>query len=97
MNWTYTSAMDITQAEFSRAVRWIQEKLVFFSLWIAIFAVFVSAISVTWSVTRTIHMTETIHRQNTEIEQLRGEWQLTQVYVNKLSAELEARGITVEK
>ncbi len=55
---------DITPASIATAIRFLQEKVVFFSLGVAVFSIFVSAVSVTWSITRTMQ----IQRDMTALE-----------------------------
>lgn len=81
---------EITPAEMSRGIRWVQERLVGFCLLIAIVAIFTSAVSVTWSVSRTSQMQREIDRLESDVGVLSNR-------SLRLDAYLKAHGIPIEE
>lgn len=77
---------DITPVEQARAIRWIQEKLVFFSLGLAFVSVVISTIAVTVAVML-------ISESRDAMENMEDEMEVYQIYINQLDARLRSMGI----
>lgn len=77
---------DITPAEQARAIRWIQEKLVFFALGLALICMLVSTVSVTVSVML-------ISESRDAMENMEDEMEVYQIYINNLDAQLRSMGV----
>ena len=77
---------DITPQEMARGIRWIQEKLVFFSLGLAFVASILSAVAVTASVFIIVQAHNTMENMGDEME-------VYEIYITRLDAQLRSMDI----
>lgn len=77
---------DITPAEQARAIRWIQEKLVFIALAMAFAASIITSFSMGM-------MFMVAMNSSDEIENMNDEMEVYQIWIQKLDADLRSRGI----
>lgn len=77
---------DITPEAHARAIHWIQEKLVFITLSIALLSCIISTVAVTSSVM-------VIGRANTAMDDMADEMEVYEIYINRLDAKLRSLGI----
>ena len=77
---------DITPQEMARGIRWIQEKLVFFSLGLAFVASILSAVAVTASIF-------IINQAYSVMENTQDEMEVYEIYITRLDAQLRSMGI----
>lgn len=82
--------MDISPPELLRAIRWLQERIVFWTMGVALIAIILSTITITWNISR-------LYTMNNRIVMIEHDQKLNLALTLKLQAALEANNVTLSK
>ena len=83
-----SSVSEISPESYLRAVRYLQERIVFFALLLAVGSAVASAVILTNS-------KNILEQMQKDVDKLDQEYEITQIYLRDLTAELRAAGLYV--